>query len=643
MPGLGFHSLRALYIFLPGKAAPGANGHAPSAEDAEKAHDLDEIKQAVDDAASVSGALWFSYLGVLFYLGVASGAVTHKDLFLENSVKLPFLNVDLPLLAFFIVAPILFVIVHAYTLVHLVMLTEKAKRLDYALHDPKAKMPGEKVENLQWRLPSNIFIQFLAGPPELRQGRFGWALRTIAWITLVIAPVLLLLLMQIQFLPYHQPSITWIHRFALLADLILIWWLWRRILAGRESHGRRRRFWAGSALAFVLSACVFVFSWALASFPGERQWDAWRPIHERDRNRNPIMVSVSEWVFNPRIDPTSHRPRWPLSSTLALVDFNIYEGLNIDDPDKVKAREFVFRAAGRDLKGAIFNFARLSKVDFHGTQLQGASLYGARLEGALLDSAQLQGASLGSAHLEGASLYKTHLEDAHLDGAGLQGAYVDFGYLERASLVGAELQGASLVYADLQHAIFDSAQLQGASLVNAELQGASLDGAWLLGTSLASANLQGASLRGPRLQGTSLAGAKLQGTNPIPPPLPPSEVAAWKAAWKKALDPGADATYQTALAAALKDLVCSGDNHAIEILRGILGRFSDQQQTFNRQLFAAGAEASKLVDFINAETPTLLDLINNKGDCPVRAKLTEEDKGRMLQVKHDASAPQQTN
>lgn len=101
---------------------------------AKKADDLEAIKQAVDDAASVSGGLWLSYLFVLFYLAVAAGAVTHADLFFEKAVKLPFLGIDLPLVAFFLLAPILFLIVHAYTLVHLVMLTDKAKRYHQALY-----------------------------------------------------------------------------------------------------------------------------------------------------------------------------------------------------------------------------------------------------------------------------------------------------------------------------------------------------------------------------------------------------------------------------------------------------------------------------------------------------------------------------
>ena len=175
---------------------------------AAKADDLEAIKKAVDDAASVSGGLWLSYLFVLFYLAVAAGAVTHADLFLENPVKLPFLNIELPLLAFFFLAPILFIVVHAYTLVHLVMLTEKAKRYHQALHDPTRNVTKASRENLQWQLPSNIFIQFLAGPPGLRGGLFGLLLRAIAWVTLVAAPLLLLLMMQVQFLPFHSSFIT---------------------------------------------------------------------------------------------------------------------------------------------------------------------------------------------------------------------------------------------------------------------------------------------------------------------------------------------------------------------------------------------------------------------------------------------------
>jgi hypothetical protein len=94
---------------------------------AAKADDLEEIKKSVEDAASVSGGLWLSYLFVLSYIAIAAGAVTHEDLLLERSVKLPFLNVELPLLAFFALAPFVVIIIHAYALMHFIMLAKKPR------------------------------------------------------------------------------------------------------------------------------------------------------------------------------------------------------------------------------------------------------------------------------------------------------------------------------------------------------------------------------------------------------------------------------------------------------------------------------------------------------------------------------------
>jgi hypothetical protein len=289
-----------------------------------------------------------------------------------------------------------------------VFLTDKAKRFDEALSkqigdDAVAVKNGENpraaaIAGVRGQLPSNIFIQFLAGPRDRRAGSFGWLLRLIAWSTLAVAPILLLLLVQVQFLPFHNSFITWTQRIALVVDLILLWWLWGKILAGREpviEGPWPRRGWRVTGL--VLTACAVLFSWGLATFPGEWQTEGfatWRPIHERDRSGSEIMVSVHDWLFESRINDTTRRRRWPLSSTLVLPGLNVYEGLSIDDPAKANWHDFVFRARGRNVRGAIFDLATLPKVDFEGADLQGASLNGAQLQGASLNNAQVQGASL---------------------------------------------------------------------------------------------------------------------------------------------------------------------------------------------------------------------------------------------------------
>jgi hypothetical protein len=108
-----------------------------------------------------------------------------------GAVKLPFLHIELPLLAFFFLAPILFVIVRAYTLVHLVFLTDKAKRFHQALYrqigDNKTLPTEARGRNaairaaLRRQLPSNIFVQFLAGPSDVRDSAFGYLSDTLLW------------------------------------------------------------------------------------------------------------------------------------------------------------------------------------------------------------------------------------------------------------------------------------------------------------------------------------------------------------------------------------------------------------------------------------------------------------------------------
>lgn len=147
--------------------------------------------------------------------------------------------------------------------------------------------------------------------------------------------------------------------------------------------------------------------------------------------------------------------RWGIGNTLYLPEFNVYEALKIDDPQKVAWKQYLIDLNGRDLRGAMLFRAILTKADLRFAQLHGATLYDARLQGA-----SLQGASLGV-------------------GTRLHGASLDYAQLQGASLRDAQLQGASLNYAQLQGAWLWGAQLQGASLEKAKLQGASLQGAFL--------------------------------------------------------------------------------------------------------------------------------------------------------------------
>jgi uncharacterized protein YjbI with pentapeptide repeats len=473
-----------------------------------EAKDLNAVRKSVEDAAAVSGGLWLSYLFALFYIAIAAGAVTQADLLLENAVKLPFFNVELPLKAFFFLSPLLFLITYAYTLAHLVLLADRAKRF-HALLNEQIKPQGDDEEGarirngLQRQLPSNILVQFLAGPDDIRRGWFGVLLKTIAWTSLVIGPVLLLLLLQVQFLPYHNGTITWMHRLALLAALLLVWWLWRKILTGWGE--RQWASWLALATGLASSFAILGFSWTVATYPGEWQenhlpsvrviptrwfWDR-EPGQE---STSTSSVSLHEWFFAGEVDDITRRRKSLFSNTLVLPGFDIYEALKIDEPTKDQWKTHSIDLRGRHLEQSIFDLANLPNVDLSGAYLEGASLVGAQFRGALLNSARLQGATLFWTGFQGASLPRAQFQGNDLLFTQLQGAFLQEAHLEGATLLGAQLMGTNL----------NRAQLQGASLVAVNLSGASLSAAQLQGTFFGNSQVWGVSLENAQLQGAGL-------------------------------------------------------------------------------------------------------------------------------------------
>jgi hypothetical protein len=480
---------------------------------ADKATDLQSLRDAVIDAATISNGLWLSYLFVLFYLAIAAGSITHRDLFLANPVRLPFLNVDLPLLGFFVVGPGLFLIVHAYVMLHFTLFAGKVGAFDNELRSQVTNQGAR--DRLRRQLPSNIFVQLLAGPPEVRKSIMGRMLSLIAQISLVAGPLALLMLFHLQFLPYHHEWISLWQRVAVVTDLILLWILWPSLARGKitwiawrslasgyivivalcrflrrlrppVAYGKALISWrvlrrvskrgkvVGAALA---SVAIVILVFGIATFPGEWLEDNLRSL--------PFVPTLHEYLVGGSIDLDSHKPTSVWSNRLLLPGIDVIDRTKFDSEEKIAALPLSVSLRDRHFEGAVLVGANLSKADLTAASLQGASLDGAQLQGALLTRARLHGASLDGAQLQGASLRRAQLQGASLDGAQLQGASLEDAQLQGASLFRTSLLGASLSErfvsggysysgAQFQGALLNYAQLQGASLAAAQLQGASL-------------------------------------------------------------------------------------------------------------------------------------------------------------------------
>ena len=75
-----------------------AKSHAPQPS---QTGELSALEGAVNDASSRAASLWLSFLTFMAYLTMTVGAVTHEALLEQKPIKLPVLNVDLPLVGFF--------------------------------------------------------------------------------------------------------------------------------------------------------------------------------------------------------------------------------------------------------------------------------------------------------------------------------------------------------------------------------------------------------------------------------------------------------------------------------------------------------------------------------------------------------------
>ena len=500
--------------------------------------DLDPFQKAVNEAAARVRGLWLGFVALMAYLFIAVGAVKHVDLVLENPVKLPVLNVDLPLIGFFGIAPVFFLINHFYLLLMLLGLGRRIAEFNAEL----AKTAGDEASHLRERrkLDSFVIVQMLGGTKEEREGLTGVFLQTIAVITLVIAPLLLLLGIQVSFLPYQHETTTWLHRLMVIADLALLWLFWPAIRSGAWQPLRLPK----AAYSAALAGSIVVFSAGFATFPGETvHRDKIVPVLDCligvkfDDSDKAVCKGgyypLRDGLFSGPVDEISGTRQSPFSNALSLPNARL---INVERLEKSLAKESkalsksetlaarrTLSLRGRSLRGAVFDRADLRYVDLLAAKLDGASFVGAKLQGASLDKVTLKHAVLDGAHLTDASFLNADLREAFLIAANLTGARMDFANLRgarldnadltRATLQEAQLEGASLAGAKLQHVPLRKANLQGTNLQRAKLRAANIADANLLGADLSSATLMGADLSRAVLDGVNLRGAGLMGAD----------------------------------------------------------------------------------------------------------------------------------
>lgn len=456
---------------------------------------LRDLAAAANAAAGREAVQWVGFVTLTVLLAATVGTVTDTTLLAEGEVRLPLLSIALPLRGFAWAAPAIYIVVHFYTLAQLTVLRRKVTAfLEVAERQAPA---GSEAHALSLALLDGFPVVQLMAADRLRQPALP--LRLMVGVSLVVAPVLLLLLVLLRFLPWQSAATTWAHRGFLAADLALLWWLLPP--AGTAALAAA----AGTLAALSLAA--------IAATPG-----AWLD------SATPALSTTRDALFG----TPGAAPPFLARRHLDLAGQRLVAPLPA--------------LAGRRLRHARLDRADLTGADLRGADLRGASLIGTTLDQARLDQADLTDARLSGASLIGASLLATALNGASFSPTAQLGLTITPAVLREAVLDWATLDGARLRGADLRGASLDGASLVGADLSEAKLQGASLrarmrrtgSGAGFRPTTLANATLDGAMLDGAvllyaHMPGASLRGASLRGALLGGPALPIDGPSPWRA------------------------------------------------------------------------------------------------------------------
>ena len=490
------------------------------------------LLEAVNNSSDTAHTGWLIFLAIMTYLMIAVAGVTHETLLLETPVQLPILQVKIQLKQFFQFAPVVLVLFHLGILAQLVLLARKTLEFDHAIR--LLETSDRRTHPLRLELHNFFFVQAIAGPE--RSLIMSGFLHIMSWLTIVILPVVLLLYMQLSFLPYHDVTTTWINRIALVFDICML--LLIGVFLMRAEPSFIQAFWR-STVAHPVSSAVTAMVLGLVAYVSF--FAATVPDEPLDRfNRELLSVGDLPAVqrsgflvpfLTPRDDGTLFGI---FRKNLEVMDSDLFEGR------RRRGGEKTLNLRGRDLRYAKLDRSDLQGADLTNARLDGASMIGAQLQKASLDCADLNtlllsndrvaakcptargvdltGADLSGAHLAGLDLHGANLSEARLDGAELAnarltGANFSSANLDKADLTGVQAHGANFLNASLQGTDLKGAQLQFADFSSAAMQGAILNFAQLQAAVLRDASLEAATLQRAKLQGADLTGMKIAGTD----------------------------------------------------------------------------------------------------------------------------------
>ncbi len=497
--------------------------------EAAKAADLERLDKIVDNSSEKNRNFFIAYLGLLIYVQAIIFSTSDLKLLLPNQeLKLPLIDLGVPLVGFYFTIPIFIIALHFNFLQNLESHHYKLMRWQQA--HPNNIVPRSRL---------NPFL-FDFAILETNSGFRSWVLWANNILCYNLAPITLALLL-FRYADRQDFPVTLWHYMAFVFDSYLVWRLRKALLANEQPEdvigvtiveenlpieaqtdttsrfgfirfvGWLRywivRLWKGM-LSFIVHFVEFVrdslayrphgiiglivllelvLSFLIAGTDNDtfkRHVLVWAKSWSRMDSR-PV-----EWVL-PRIKIEPTETVWQADEQALKIEAELAGESNWVKYFNEQGKGF--RPDPTCLRLVDLYRQKMPRAQLSGLSLQGAYLSFTQMQGADLKYSVMEGANLGIAKLQGANLGGVQMQGANLGGAQMQGANLFSAQMQGAN-IGAEMQGAIFSYAEMQGADLSSAQMQGSDLSSAQMQGADLIRAQTQGAMLSSTSMQGALL-----------------------------------------------------------------------------------------------------------------------------------------------------
>ena len=470
--------------------------------------DLEEIRKTINISSSKNNNLLIFF--TIFMLYILISVLGTSDLMLllpKNTFKMPIINFELDLISFYILAPVMLLLLHFNNLFNYNMYLKKIDKHSKQIH----------METLD---PSIYGYAYSLA----NHGFGGLLINLFLWLWIYFIPLSILMLIFIRFADYHHDWITSFHLGILVIDITFIFlsFYYNKIHVKNEQKSIQRisRWFPRLSWMFHGLFWCIIFGMGVLSFLYYSMF--FRPVMDETLD---IRIKIKSdnhnylgWILTnipylhlrddnnisidcfPRLVVNEAEMAKISPSALYIPRYLAMDGTKKDDFDKEKKLILNFGTridlTNRNLRYADLKKCILTRADMQGSDLQAVNFMGSHM----------QAADFRNAKLQDAILIETKLQSSWLNNAQLQGASFAGANMQAVELGNSNLTNANLQKVQLQHAKFGGAKLGNADFRGAELRSADFRGANLTGTSFHDANITSANFNKANLTAADLSG-----------------------------------------------------------------------------------------------------------------------------------------